>query len=1046
MKEQQIQVLEASAGSGKTYALTKKYLELLTKDLHDKEQSPFKSILAITYTNKASIEMKERVIGALKKIALEDFKNEEEKALTKNLLNNKEYDKEIFVNLLDKIIQDYSFFQIKTIDSFVNSLIKGCSLDLGFSPDIVIEDMPNKDIELCLDSLFDMVKDDKEIRAIFSNFLGQYLILENKDNWMPKREILKTMMSLFNASTVYALPIKKSSFSFKEVIAKKSKLIQLFEALQNTLPEKTHKTFLKSLDKMVIEKNIKIDKLSAYFKRNEIPVNKGVDILPSQTDLWLQIKEEIRIYCEMHSKARYDSYIDIFNNAYQLLMNVQKQNNSVFLSELNQKASELFVKKGKLAAEIFYRLSSGIKDFLIDEFQDTSRLQWLNISSLVKSALDNGGTLFYVGDTKQSIYRFRGADLQLFDEVSKELGAYGVNKESLKNNYRSFEKIVEFNNRVFSQENISRFLKTYFQQESDKKDINNLTDKNIEKITEVFKTAQQLPVKTQEQGYLCIKEIEADSSAKRKEIIKEQTLDIIKELSQKYPLEQIAILTRSRADVLEATSWLIEESIPVQSDETLNIKTNNRIKELISFLKFLNEPEDNISFSGFITGEIFFKFSKIKKTDMQNFIINQRMKTLKDNNYCLIEDFKKDHSNLWETSIMPFIEKAGKVPLYEFLCSVIQFFGVLGEFNNEQAFFMKFLEIIKTKEVEYNDIAGFLSYFENAPSKDMYIDFEGAASVRVATIHQSKGLQYKAVILPFSKMNKRFSVSSKDGVKPHIVLSKEIEEDHEGSISLQMLNKAYAQYSPDLRTIYSEERVKSLIDDLNVLYVAFTRAEEEMYIFSEKNKENLLLGLTEISENTIGAKTKQRKIIKKDKPEIVEGIIVKDWIEMMSKQFKTKTEILNRQKIIKGEFLHSILSYIKVVNEKTLDKNIEDAYKKASVKYILAAREHNVKEKIKNIIKSKQLKEFFFVKEQDVFTEKEIYSEKNEFFIIDRLIMTAQQAIIIDYKARKNAESQQKYEDQIKRYKKVIQKMYPDKEVKGHIFFIEEEILELVKD
>ncbi|MCX5708168.1 MAG: UvrD-helicase domain-containing protein, partial [Candidatus Omnitrophica bacterium] len=240
----------------------------------------------------------------------------------------------------------------------------------------------------------------------------------------------------------------------------KKKIFHLLEKLNISLPEGTDKRFQAKLEKLTAQKNggIGLEDVSAFFDRDKFPANKGAKVGKKIIETWETLRKNIRELCETEAFVLFNCYIDMFEQFFQEFKSAAVKEVGVFLADLNRQAMQLFDSQFVTVPELYFRLSSRFKNYLIDEFQDTSFLQWKNIFPLIEDGLSSAGTLFYVGDKKQAIYRFRGGEVQLFDQVKSELAAFCQEESVLSKNYRSRQEIVRFNNNLFSTDNLTRAI------------------------------------------------------------------------------------------------------------------------------------------------------------------------------------------------------------------------------------------------------------------------------------------------------------------------------------------------------------------------------------------------------------------------------------------------------------------------------------------------------------------------------------------------------------------------------------------------------------
>ncbi|MBU2258516.1 MAG: UvrD-helicase domain-containing protein, partial [Candidatus Omnitrophica bacterium] len=585
-----ILTVEASAGSGKTYALAQRYLRLIINPALDLKNIPLNNILAITFTNKAALEMKERILEFLKKTALD--------------VSSDEFSRKKAFLAMEYLIRNYNYFQVQTIDSFINAILSGCAFKLGLSSNFKVRTDYRDYLAYSLDELIDRSVSSKEVKEAFRSFLKQYLYIDNRLGWFPKKEVLGVIQGFFSQSNKYGIKFSASRIRPEDLIIKKKHILKLLNKLENILPPETNANFTHSL-RSFLEENLEsfdVDDLSVFFARPEFPIRKGEEVPDEVVLIWEGIATNIRQLCEMESLYVFNSYIVIFNLALEDLKVISCKEDILFLESMNKEAGMLFSEKALSPPELYYRLATRLRHFLIDEFQDTSVLQWKNLYPMIEEALSTGGSLFYVGDKKQAIYRFRGGEVTLMDSVKKELGQFKVFENSLLKNFRSAKTIVEFNNHIFSADNLTRFLT---QREESGKSSLKLSPQDKNDIIAVFKGSGQSYQEEKSGGYVKVELIDVENKIDREERIKEKLCGLLKDLTLEFHYQDIAILARENEEVKLLSEWVLALGIPVESEKTLNIRENRYIKELVSLLKFLNSPIDNLSFASFILGDIF---------------------------------------------------------------------------------------------------------------------------------------------------------------------------------------------------------------------------------------------------------------------------------------------------------------------------------------------------------------------------------------------------------------------------------------------------------
>ncbi|MCK4994334.1 MAG: UvrD-helicase domain-containing protein [Candidatus Omnitrophica bacterium] len=1036
----EVKIVEASAGSGKTYELAKRFIQLLMNPRLKADQIPLRSILAITFTLKATREMRERILEQLKKIALNAFSNPQEKRDFLNAvgLSEETAGKEAFA-IIDYIIYHYNFFQVKNIDKFINVILSGCASELKLSANFRIKEDYSSYVSYALDKCIDQAADDEVIKDIFENFLNQYLFLENRTGWFPKNNVLEILRDMFQKVNIYGGRFEKFPVQSKELIILKQKILEILHQINNANPEGMNKTFLNRTLRNFISNNTRgfniadLDKKA--FLSDTLPMNKGYNATPEIVGLWSDFRKYIIDLSEKEALSLFNCYIDIFERVYDIFREYAQKEDVVFMEELNKQSSILFEESELSVPELYYRLASRFRHYLIDEFQDTNKLQWNNLFLMIEDALSSGGSLFYVGDKKQAIYRFRGGDVKLFDDIKTDFNQFNINdKTSLRTNYRSQKEIVQFNNQIFSMSNLKLFLGA--QQEKAKDALRTLTQEQIQEILNVFSGSKQSEGPNKLNGYVKVENIEYEDKEEGEELIRLRLIDTMRSLIERFPLKSIAILCRSNKEIELVTGWLSSEKINVESERTLNIMNNPLIQEIIAFLKFLNSPIDDIAFSAFILGDIFTTAALMERQKVSDFIFEFNRKEAKTTGY-LYRAFRKQFPDIWDEFMANFFKSVGFVSLYELLVSIFYKFSVFKNFGNLQGFFMHLLELSMKLEEENSDITFFLESIDTIGEKHFYVNFSDQNAVKVMTIHKAKGLGFPVVLVPFLDMNINGTRSNRSKA-PYVVYEKQ----PKGKFGLLRLDSKYAKFSPHIRDIYRREYVRAFIDELNVIYVTFTRAECELYIFVSSNakKDNnpaLLLipvGITEMgkqikySENDTGHEFRQLHI---SMPQY------KDWVSALKEEFPQGSEIINRKSIKRGEMLHVILGQVNNLNDQKPSECLKIIRAVMNNRYPGVEGAEGYIAKVEEIISSKNTKRFFFCDSKaKIYKEKEFVDKYGRTFRIDRLVIRDNEALVLDFKS--SQEGKEDHVKQVREYMHIVQDVYPEKNVQGYLLYMDQ--------
>ncbi len=1010
--------VNASAGSGKTYALAQRYVKLLFDNIHSGNPSPARDILALTFTNKAVAEMKSRVLFFLKKMALGLYDDERQRdefvALSgTNLASSKA----AAFRIIESITNDYKNFRVDTIDSFSKGLLEGCALKLNMSSGFQIRRDHEEFLSFALDEAIDDAQNNDAVRKLFVGFLHQYLFVEKKKGWFPKKNINSTILSMYYLKNSIGGSFVRFSGQ-EDFTGIKNELLEKIKAFAAAIPEGMNKTSVNGIHKVVDNDSAEfdVDRAAKAFKQKEIKMNKGY-AAPSQSDaLWDDIRGLIAKTFETEALSLFNPYIEMYQLVERNMIRAQQKEDVVFLPEIGGKTTCLFDGLDSVA-EIYYRTSSRYRHFLLDEFQDTSFLQWGNLRPMIEETLSSGGSFYYVGDIKQAIYRFRGGDTSLFVSVRKQLAAIVETPVilNLSENYRSAKQIVEFNNEIFSKANLMRFLDAVCKRMEPVP----LCD-NCAFITDYFEHSKQGHV-----GDMtgCVKvELLSEDEGDTEDLVREKVLSAVKELSDKYALEGIAVLTRNNDQVAAVSQWLISNGYAVESEKTLSIRQCSIIKEIISLLTFLSNPVDDISFSSFITGRLFKQNAVLSEKEIRELIID----AVSSKEYVYIK-FRQKYSQIWDKYFKYLFAKAGFIPVYEYLVSVIEIFSVLKTFPKQQAFVMKLLDIAASGTSEFDNLGDFVKYLMEARDDELYAQIKQSASIKVMTVHKAKGLEFDAVILPYfemeAKIPARTSIAADNGQM------------------LVKIRKERFGFSDLLDKIYTDEYLKSLSDELNNCYVALTRAKYEMLVLipAKTGRSH------NIARDLISAEHMDDDIPKVD----LQKMISSSALTIPVPQYSTGNDLLidehidtdelrNRAAKMSGEIYHYILSFIGNLDKQDRDQRLGVALERTLERFP-GVDMFRYKEKIMRLITDNKLKHVFYNGTGSAETEIEVVDEMGRTKRIDRLITGDKEAIVIDFK---NAHEKGDHMGQVVEYIELIRNAMPGFKVKGYLLYIEDEKLE----
>ncbi len=994
-------LISASAGSGKTYTLAQRYVQfLLSEKVPNNDLS---SILAVTFTNNAAKEMKARILAWLKDLALDRDPAKMEETLALVALDRAAI-KARAAALVEQVIGNYSDFHIQTIDSFLARVMTASvdELKLPLNPEITMSyDLL---IDLALYSMFARIGKEDLPAAAVDRFLA-VLPKTGAYPWNPAERVKENFNSFLNQEGKTEGVIKAIAGDYEKPLK------DLFQAVLEDCAalRKRYKNeeFFRASSLAAIEANSPTDFLACYsftygilngVKKGKFPVGWEKDVE--------RLNSLVVDLTELNAQAYYHPYAGIYGRFKEELEKVKRGKTDVIhINDIAKKLSAYISTKN--VPEIYLRLGEKISHFLVDEFQDTNRLQWDVIRPLVEESISKAGSLFVVGDIKQAIYMFRNADYKIMRDLldkaeGRKAEAENLSLESLGGelkyvnlpvNYRSDGEVLAYVNRLF------------------KDKLKNIPELIGQDLTELTSYEQAVLPGRVKDGYVKTDVLElADASDDEHQ--KAWLLGVVAEARKRYPLNEIAILVSKNARIEPVVEWLAEAGVPVASLSSLDIRKRRVVAELLSLLKFLETPSDDLSFAAFITGDVFTKLTGLSREEMRDFIFKART----DGEPILYAAFR-NHSKYkahWDASLDQVFRKVGYLPLYELVSLIYNSFKLFENFPDEQAFLARFLDAVISLEAE--GVTSPRAFIEYAAVLDEdkakvfsialpdYID-----AVRVMTFHKSKGLGFSVVI--------NLMFEEQDPSDPMYF------EEKDGAIHVYHITKAAAEVSAKLRPIYEGRKADSAVQDLNVLYVISTRARHELYnLFVKKlrktpAKEARLSDLFENYNSPSAPKQPARAAGKQ--PALPVEIVAAG--ARPEGPFETqKPTYASYFETAEGNLVHEVLAQFREM-PKDPAAEVSAQFDRLAHKYSFKFDKAKVVKSIAAFLSSPQAAPFF-APGAEVLVEAEFVDRNGALFRMDRVIIGKDKITVVDFKT--GLENTEKYTAQLKNYLAIISEVY----------------------
>lgn len=1044
-------IYRSSAGSGKTRTLAREYLKLALQH----RSGYFRHILAVTFANKATQEMKDRVL-----FYLDAFASGHPNDLADELKALLKMDDPVFrersEETLREILHNYSQFSISTIDAFFQRVIRSFTREAGLTGDYRLEVDDEIVLEAVVNELIDELGSNKELTEWVVEFAKENL--ENDKAWDVRRNLIGFASEIFKEQFKYIEDsivertadnaffsrfigqLRDTNFAFVNFIRGRARSAMTI-IHQAGLTMNDFKwmgggiyNFFRKLTFINKPSDFKDKGKRAegeYQDPKEWPNKKSSQrelIIRLASEKLIPILNEILEYRDKNYEIAVSAEVVLKNfYAFGLVSDISRKlkeykahNNIMLLSDAPKFLNGVIAESD--TPFVYEKVGSYYRNFLIDEFQDTSGFQWRNFLPLVMNNLDQGYPSMVVGDVKQAIYRWRGGDLKLLQEkVAAEVGPERVTIHELDKNFRSVSTIVQFNNNLFATAPL------YIAEKSE-----------AMLAPEAFHDVNQQPFRTDTNGFVRIKFFPTgdDQDVWMKPAL-DQLVTWLEDLQQSgASLRDIAILVRKNYEGQQIANHLLEikrsgKAKPgcrydVISNESLRIDGASGVNLLLAAMRYLLNSEDVIA-----RAQLGYECIRVQ-----------------DPNRPLTEVFSVTNQATFESNLPEAFTRhkatLKKLPLFELTETLIEAFD-LGSRTGELPYLQAFQDIVLDFfNRERNDLGAFLEWWE-LHKHDKSIQVAGEAdAIRILTIHKSKGLQFKYVVLPFCS----WPLDHENNKRPYLWVKSDLPLLKEAGY----LPVDYASVLDGscFRDAYEEERASTYLDNLNLLYVAFTRAMEGMLVTAPDVKSETVAGMLKESitrnpelEKNWYEQNKELSIGEWNTSTLPvsdsnEGLRLKKYY---SARWRDKLVVRNagksffedevdekRKQVVYGMQMHSLLSRITYLD--TLPAAINSVIREG---LIPADEEIQFTEQVNRLLAHPEVSGWFD-KKWTVYTEVPILLPGGQERRIDRLLTDNKKAIVIDFKTGDSAAADKK---QVLEYMNILRQMNYQ-EVEGYLLYIKE--------
>ncbi|MCQ2096129.1 MAG: UvrD-helicase domain-containing protein [Bacteroidaceae bacterium] len=797
-----LDIFKASAGSGKTFTLAVEYIKLLIDN-----PAEYRNILAVTFTNKATGEMKERILSTLSKLATKDAAAQSYLGCIKKDEAMAVYDDDTIARrcqtALTNILHDYSRFHIETIDSFFQSIVRNLAHELSLTANLrvdldqkqVLSDAVRKIIE-------ELQADGSALFLAVRSFIEDNI--ESNHNWKINDDVEKFGENIFkevylSSEKVLSQAVADPDFYEnykKELQTRKASMSEEIRNIAGRFFELCDEAGCNDVDLffhksqgpygyMLKLKNGELASPNSYVSKcigNPSAISKDKTVGSHAGEFAGLLENAAKTVEENATFINSADLVLKHINKMRLLSAVDQK-----VRQLNHEASRFLLAdtahflnemiSGSDIPFIYEKAGSVFKHIMIDEFQDTSSLQWNNFKPLLRNCLDAGHSCLIVGDVKQSIYRWRNAEWEILNNIERDQDFHeSINRQEMDTNYRSAERIIKFNNILFS-----KILET-------------VSSDDVR--TAYADVKQNVPDNHIGDGYVHIDILP-------KEDYKAMTLSCIKAtidnlLGQGIRQQDITLLLRTNSQISSISTYLSENAtdIRVVSDEAYRLDSSVAVNTIILALRTIANPDDRLTIMSLLVTRgckepYLFTDSEIEAHLPSGF-----------------------YGNLDRLALIPLVE----------LCHMIYGMFGLSEAKGQDAYLMCFHDRLNEYAADSSiDLPSFLRWWDESLCS-VNIPAGSIDGIRAMTIHKSKGLEFHTVICPFCDWSTK-------GKAENLIWCKPTEEPF-SRLPLTAISHEKKALSSLFKADYEEEEKKCFVDSLNMLYVAFTRPRKNLFIIT----------------------------------------------------------------------------------------------------------------------------------------------------------------------------------------------------------------------
>lgn len=1069
-------VYKASAGSGKTFTLAVEYIKHLILN-----PRAYRQILAVTFTNKATAEMKERILQQLYGIWVSDPASEPYLNRIREDLQRKSLSEDDIRlaagTALQYMLHDYSRFRVETIDSFFQSVMRNLARELELSPNLNIELNNTEVLSDAVDSLIEKLTPSSPVLAWLLDYINERIADDKRWNvsneikrfgwnifdegYIEQGEGLRQQLKVPNTIKLYRNELREmETEALEQMKGFYDQFIGELEAHALT-PEDLKGgargigSYFRKLrdgrlsDKDTVNATLKNSLDDAKNWATKTSAQKNDIIRLAETSL-LPLLQDAETFRPRNNKIVNSCRLSLQHlNKLQLLAHIDeevrelnREHNRFLLSDTNALLHNL-VRDGD-SSFVFEKIGANIRNVMIDEFQDTSRMQWDNFKILLLEGLSQGADSLIVGDVKQSIYRWRNGDWGILNALGTKDSSFPfpVRVETLKTNRRSETNVIRFNNNLFTA--AVEYLNMLHLKE---------LQEDCHPLQRAYADVAQESPRTEAKGYIKATFLEPDEEHNYTELtIISLGEEVQRLLEAGVKLNDITILVRKNKNIPPIADYFDKTMhLPVVSDEAFRLDASQAICMLIDALRYLSNPEDKVACASLMMN---YELG-IKKQggDWDSLLTAKPEEAL-------------------PVAFVTGMETLRLMPLYELLEELFSLFD-MKRIEEQDAYLFSFFDAV-TEYLQNNssDLDAFIRYWNETlcnktiPSGEM-------DGIRILSIHKSKGLEFHTVLIPFCDWKLENETNNQ------LIWCSPTEAPF-STLDIVPVNYSSTMAESVYRQNYLDERLQLWVDNLNLLYVAFTRAGKNLIFWCKKGQKGTMSELLANALPQVAAREGDENWDEEepfengelcpskytgtdehlpDAPKVSANRLAqkpdKLPVHMESMRHDIEFRQSNRSAdfiqgvdeeesdnrfINRGRLLHTLFSAIET------EEDIDNAIDQLVFEGIIGKpeTEEKIRELTHHAFSLPQVQDWYSGS-WHLFNECDIiWQERGELRTRrpDRVMMRGNEIVVIDFKFGKQ---NKKYNKQVQGYMQLLTRMgYLKENIEGYLWYVEEDLIEKV--